>query len=80
MYVPVVDLMVKQLRVHLTFTFYNLNSVHHLTICVANSPHLQNVCTHGSEFACRYAHFQVKFIFRNSMFCVGSMFFVNGYK
>lgn len=35
----------------LTFIFYNLTSVHDLTIGVANSLCLQNVRTHGSKFA-----------------------------
>ncbi len=43
-----------------------------LTIGVAKLLHLQNVRTHGSEFACRCANFPVKFVFINHKLCVGS--------
>lgn len=32
------------------------------TICIANLPHLENDCTHGSEFTCRCAHSSVKLL------------------
>ncbi len=50
----------------LTFTFYNLTSVHHLAICVANSPCLQNVRTHDSEFTYSCIHSPVMFVFHRS--------------
>lgn len=55
----------------LTFNFYNVAYVHHLTICVTSFPCSQNVCTYGSEFLSRCAHSPIKFIFIDPNFCVG---------
>ncbi len=51
--------------VPLMLHFYNLISVYHL-ICVANSPCLQNVRMHDSNFTYRSAHSPIKFVFYRS--------------
>ncbi len=54
---------IMRIMMSLVFNFYNLASIHHLIICVASFPHLQNVHMHGSEFLYRCAHSPVKFVF-----------------
>ncbi len=56
----------------LTFYFYNLVSIHHLTIYVVNFLYLQSVKMHGSEFPYRCAHSPVTFVFIDPNFCAGS--------
>lgn len=47
------------ISIPLTFNFYNLASIHHLTVCVANSPCLQNVHVYVQvcTFSCQVCFF-----------------------